>query len=104
MITCQANLESWEEPELSWSEIWRMQWLGDSLNLFLHQKLLHCKGGVARYSVMIQDPIASPLLLHFLPNGIPQNSLFFLRGETHANVYIVDGVPLGTQLLNVVYS
>lgn len=61
-ITCQPNLESWEEPELAWSEIWRKRWLGDSLNWFLHQKLLHCKGGVTWYIVMIPDPIVSPLL------------------------------------------
>lgn len=104
MITCQPNLKSWEVPQFAWSMIWRMRWLGNSLNLFLHQKPLHCKGGVTRYIVMIQDPIVPPLLWPFLPNNIRQNSLFILQGQTRDHIYIIDGLPLHTWLLNVLYS
>jgi hypothetical protein len=48
MITFALHHESWEKPEVTRSEVWRIWRLGDCLNLVLLQKVLHCEGSCDR--------------------------------------------------------
>jgi hypothetical protein len=59
-MTLEPNLESWEEPEVAQSEIWRIWWLGDGWDFILHQNVLHCEGFVTWCIVMVQDQVVSP--------------------------------------------
>jgi len=47
--------------------------VGGWCSLFLHQKLLHCKGSLTRHIVVVQDPIFDHFAGFFPPpNGILQ--------------------------------
>ena len=59
-----------EELEVAQNEIRKIWWLGDGWNLVLHQKLLHCEGGVSRHIIIVQDTIVSQFYHHFLPSSI----------------------------------
>jgi hypothetical protein len=37
----EAQFQSREQPEVTWSEIWRVWWLDDGRNAFLGEELLH---------------------------------------------------------------
>jgi len=69
-VTFDPNFESLEGPEVAHSEIWRIWWLSDGLNLGLHKKFLQCEGHVARHSHCAHS-IVSPLFLlsEMLPNN-----------------------------------
>lgn len=52
MMTLEPHLESWDEPEVAKSEMWRIWWLEDGWNLVLHQNTLQCEGGVTGCSCL----------------------------------------------------
>jgi hypothetical protein len=58
MMTDGLCLECGEEPEVTWSEVWSVQWLRDGWNLAVQQQVLHCKGGVTRH-IVVWDPFVS---------------------------------------------
>jgi len=47
MRPLEAHFQSREQPKVTWSEIWKLQWLGDDRNVFLSETLLHNKRCVA---------------------------------------------------------
>jgi hypothetical protein len=57
MMMSRPNLDSWKEPKIAWSQIWRVWWLGAVWNWVLNQKLMLCKRDVTRHIVVVQFPI-----------------------------------------------
>jgi hypothetical protein len=58
-LPCEAHFQGREQPKVTWSEIRRVRWLGDDLNAFLGEELLHNKRCVARRVVVMQQPSLS---------------------------------------------
>jgi hypothetical protein len=56
MMTSEPYPAPQEQPEVAQFKIWRTASLGDWWNLFLHQTLINCEGGVTRSNVMVQNP------------------------------------------------
>jgi hypothetical protein len=53
-VTFEPNSEPLEGPEVAHSQVWRIWWLSDGLNLGIHKKLLHCEGHVVGHTVTVQ--------------------------------------------------
>jgi hypothetical protein len=90
IVTFETNSESLEGPEVAHSEIWRIWWLWDGLNLGLHKKLLHCEGRVTRYTVIVQIQ----LFLHcfFFQECIQQIQMgwsFYLLPVTSSHTHLM---------------
>jgi hypothetical protein len=61
----EAHFQRREEPKVTRSKIWRVQWLGDDRNAFLSEELLHNKHCVAWCIIVMQKPLSLPLVTPF---------------------------------------
>jgi hypothetical protein len=72
--TCplEAHHQSREEPKVTWSEIHRVRWLGDHMNVFLSEELLHNKQCVAQAITVMQKSLSLLFVVLLPPNCITQ--------------------------------
>lgn len=67
IMAFRSNRDSWKEPRVAWSPIWRIWWLRDGWNLVLYQKRMLCERPMKRH--VVQFPFVSSF---WWPDGIPR--------------------------------